>query len=277
MIFIQRPVAPDFLTDENQRWRKEIISAIAHYEGGSKKPFTFQHYNDKKVKDELRKIFAKCAYCESPYGAVYDGDVEHFRPKGRIKEKNPQTPGYYWLANEWTNLYLACQHCNQRRRHILYGETTEEGYGKLDQFPLDSEESRLSVGDSGFEKFKKEERARLLIDPCADNPKEHLKYEETEAVILPMTDRGRTSISVYVLRRPLLVRERKAVMLKLFGQIKCVSRELSRLNRDPDDQEQRVYFEEEFERLLDFGKKDAPYAGMCLYFIDQFLKDNDIK
>ena len=94
----------------------ETARAIEHYNNNVEGTFEFKLYNDTKVKDELKKIFAKCAYCESSYGAVYDGDVEHFRPKGRIKEKDPATPGYYWLANNWDNLFLACQHCNQRRK-----------------------------------------------------------------------------------------------------------------------------------------------------------------
>lgn len=274
MIYIQRPDAPDFLTDENKKWIKETKKAIEHYNSGSTAVFEFKFYNDKKVKDKLEEIFVKCVYCESSYGAVYDGDVEHFRPKGRIKEKNPSTPGYYWLANKWTNLYLACQHCNQRRRHILYGGTSEEGYGKLDQFPLAAGGVHLLADDSNFEQ---EENSRLLIDPCSDDPAKDLKYEATEAVVVPITEKGRTSIDVYVLQRPLLVRERKTLMLKLFKQIKCVSRELMRLNEDPNNNEQRGNFEDELERLMDYAHQNEPYAGMCRFFIDEFLDDNGIK
>ena len=144
MILIQRPTAPAFLIDPESKWQKEIGAAIIHYEQDDAPAFKFENYNDRKLKDELEKVFMKCAYCDSSYGAVYDGDVEHFRPKGKVKEKDPQTPGYYWLANDWENLFLACQHCNQRRRHVLYGEDELETYGKLDQFPLKNETERMN-------------------------------------------------------------------------------------------------------------------------------------
>ena len=276
MIKIVRTPAPDFLVDQKGKWCMETARAIEHYNNNVEGTFEFKLYNDTKVKDELKKIFAKCAYCESSYGAVYDGDVEHFRPKGRIKEKDPATPGYYWLANNWDNLFLACQHCNQRRKHILYGETTESGYGKLDQFPLTSETDRLKDHSNHDSFFRTEEKSRLLIDPCRDDPSIHFNYENTEAVIVPLTDKGKTSINVYVLQRPLLVKGRKIHMLKLFGQIKCVTRELERLNRDINDQIQKDIFTEEFDRLMEYADGKAMYAGMCRFFINRFLKDNNL-
>lgn len=276
MISIVRTPAPDFLVDQNGKWFKETERAIEHYTNKNEGSFEFSLYNDKKVKDELKKIFVKCAYCESSYGAVYDGDVEHFRPKGRIKEKNPATPGYYWLANNWDNLFLACQHCNQRRKHMLYGQTDESGYGKLDQFPLISEADRLIDHQHNDFVFKTEEDSRLLIDPCRDDPSIHFHYENTEAVIVPLSDKGIFSINIYVLQRPLLVKERKIHMLKLFGQIKCVTRELERLNRDIKDQIQKDIFTEEFNRLMEYADDKAVYAGMCQFFINKFLEDNNL-
>ncbi|MDR6845679.1 hypothetical protein [Flavobacterium granuli] len=273
MIKIERTPAPEFLKDPAGRWCQETDRAIEHYRSGAEGSFEFKLYNDVRVKDALKEIFVKCAYCESSYGAVYDGDVEHFRPKGRVKEKIPATPGYYWLANSWENLFLACQHCNQRRRHILYGDTQENGYGKLDQFPLDPEELRLQNPHSVLED---EEEARLLIDPCTDDPREHFEYENTEAVIIPLTPKGRTSMQVYVLQRPYLVKERKIQMLRLFGQMECVSRELGRLNRDSTDNGQQDIFEKEFQRLMEYADAKAVYAGMCRFFIGKFLKDNDL-
>ncbi|MBJ2126590.1 hypothetical protein [Flavobacterium sp. IB48] len=276
MINIVRTPAPDFLVDQNGKWFKETVRAIEHYTNKNEGSFEFKLYNDTKVKDELKKIFVKCAYCESSYGAVYDGDVEHFRPKGRIKEKNPATPGYYWLANNWDNLFLACQHCNQRRKHILYGETDENGYGKLDQFPLVSEADRLINHEDHDLVFTTEENSRLLIDPCKDDPRIHFNYENTEAVIIPLTNKAIASVNVYVLQRPLLVKERKVQMLKLFGQIKCVMRELERLNRDVNDQVQKDIFTEEFNRLMEYADGKAVYAGMCRFFINRFLEDNNL-
>ena len=64
-------------------------------------------YASVSVRRALEKLFHfKCAYCESSI-ANQDWDVEHFRPKGRVAEREKHT-GYYWLAYEWTNLYPSC-------------------------------------------------------------------------------------------------------------------------------------------------------------------------
>jgi len=51
----------------------------------------------------------KCAYCEK---LCYDPEVEHFRPKNRVRSANPNPHGYYWLCYEWTNLLPSCHDCN---------------------------------------------------------------------------------------------------------------------------------------------------------------------
>ncbi len=272
MIFIKRPKAPPFMTDSNDRWKTETGDAIAHYAAGNTESFEFKMYNDKAVKDELKKVFPKCAYCESSYGAVFDGDVEHFRPKGKVKEKNPQTPGYYWLANDWDNLFLACQHCNQRRKHILYGEETLEGYGKLDQFPLKPETKRLK---KHTDKPSKEEPARLLLNPCIDDPAKHFEYEDKEGVIVPLTPMGEKSVEVYVLKRPYLVQERKKRMILLFRQMERVKREMGRLDTY-NSATQKNEFDKELEDLLAFTNPAAEYAGMSRFFVKKFLMENGI-
>mgnify|MGYP000863875724 CR=1 FL=1 len=66
------------------------------------------------VKDRLLQLANyKCLYCDKP--VVVDDDkkikatasIEHYRPKGC---------GYWWLGYEWTNLYLLCKGCNERKR-----------------------------------------------------------------------------------------------------------------------------------------------------------------
>lgn len=268
MIKIKRPPAPAFLTDEEGKWVEETEKAKAHYGSGKTSTFKFKMYSDTKLKDELKKVFVKCAYCESTYAHVSDGDVEHFRPKGKVNEKNPQKPGYYWLANDWDNLFLACMHCNQRRRHLLYSEATLESYGKLDQFPVSNEAKRLL---KPTDKLSEEEKVRLLINPCVDEPSDDLAYEDKEAVVVPLTEKGEKSIAVFVLQRHLLVQERKKQMLLLFQQMERVIRELRRFNQD-HSAAQRSIFENELNILISFTEKEKPYAGMSRFFVKKFLK-----
>jgi len=70
--------------------------------------------------------FDKCWYteCKSP-GA--DNDIDHFRPKGRVREDRTH-PGYYWLAFDWKNMRLSCQRANRPRiapgAHVAGGKAT---------------------------------------------------------------------------------------------------------------------------------------------------------
>ena len=273
MIAITRPPAPAFLVDTTSKWFLETQKAIAHYNVPYQtKSFKFKAYNDSKVKDELKKVFVKCAYCESKYDHVYDGDIEHFRPKGQVSEKLPKNPGYYWLANDWDNLLLSCLFCNQRRKHLLYGVTPLKSYGKLDQFPLSDETKRLIHHTASF---AQEDAVRLLLNPCKDKPEEHFQYDKNEGVIIPVTDRGKKSIDVYVLQRVVLVKERKKTLLLLFKQMTRVKRELERFNDDQSADQQQI-LQDELDELKLFTKSESVYAGMCRYFVRQFLSENQL-
>jgi hypothetical protein len=275
MISIKRPPRPEWLADPQSRWTLETEAIINWYAAGNKKAFDFDAYSDPRLKTELKKVFIKCAYCESSYGAVYDGDIEHFRPKGRVTEKKPAIPGYYWLANDWDNLLLSCQHCNQSRQHILYNEDKLESYGKRDQFPLTDEQHRTSWEKLQQLPISKEDEACLLLNPCRENPEEHLIYEKEGAVIIGLTEKGKTSIKVYALQRPKLVEARHKVLTFLFEQILRVKEALIALDENETEQLEQK-FELEYNRLLKFADSTSDYAGLCRFFIHQFLQENNL-
>ncbi len=156
-------------------------------------------YAHTEVKKALERLFHdKCAYCESSATATSDWDVEHFRPKGRVAEREDH-PGYYWLAYKWQNLYLSCQHCNQSRKdRPRWGDPSElPAGGKADQFPLLDETTR-AMGPSDDVSAEH----TLLIDPCLSNPEDYLGYDPTGQIFSPNDDpRGGKTIEVFHLRR----------------------------------------------------------------------------
>lgn len=156
-------------------------------------------YGHDQVRAALEELFHdKCAYCETKIGAGADWDVEHFRPKGKVAERDGH-PGYYWLAYEWSNLYPSCSHCNQRRKdRPRWGDLQHAGAGgKLDQFPLEDESSRALSPDDDPVSEK-----RLLLDPCVDEPEEHLRYTvDGQVVAVAGSRRGKVSIDVFHLKR----------------------------------------------------------------------------
>ncbi|KTB89006.1 hypothetical protein AO073_12290 [Pseudomonas syringae ICMP 11293] len=101
---------------------------------GSCREKTWSH---PKMLEALKEIVGnKCWYSEVPLEGA-DANVDHFRPKGRVKEVDEdfkptgvELDGYWWLAFDWRNFRLSSMHSNQRRV-----DTSTEG-GKADFFPV---------------------------------------------------------------------------------------------------------------------------------------------
>ncbi|UEG55032.1 hypothetical protein LLH06_08650 [Mucilaginibacter daejeonensis] len=274
MIHIPRPAAPAFLTDPQGKWVAKTQAAISWYGFGPlpARAFDFKHYNDERVKLALKQVFIKCAYCDNSYRGSSDGDVEHFRPKGRVQEKTPQNPGYYWLANDWDNLLLSCQHCNQNRRHVVVGEALRIGRGKLDQFPMRGNNGWVT---SPAEQLTLEDGIRLLLNPCIDYPETHLSYDFANGLINSHTDEGKSSIEVYVLQREELVKDRKEVILQLSQIMSAVLGQLDIFNANPSPRN-KAQLDLLIDLLTDFCEPRRIFAGMSRYFVRQFLRDNGL-
>jgi uncharacterized protein (TIGR02646 family) len=146
-------------------------------------------YKHQEVKKALEKLFYdKCAYCESKITVAGSWDVEHYRPKGRVAERDDH-PGYYWLAYMWENLYPSCKLCNQRRKDQprFDDPTMGDTQGKLDQFPIENEDNRAMTPahDISLEN-------PLLLDPNnkEDDPEKHFTYD-IKGNILPVDTNDR--------------------------------------------------------------------------------------
>ncbi|WDU65568.1 endonuclease [Pseudomonas poae] len=145
----------------------------------------FSVYKDPSVEERLHELFhGKCAYCESFYYSTAPVDTEHFRPKGRLQE-DKNHGGYWWLAAAWDNLLPSCINCNRRSGQITptltaqlvqlvkdgsrFSASSEEQSGKHDSFPILGTRATESARDFSSE-------YPLLLDPCRDNPSEHLRF-----------------------------------------------------------------------------------------------------
>lgn len=125
--------------------------------------------------------YGKCAYCEAPLQVSGWDQLDHFRPKDAVLEKdrkpasiNPKGdphPGYYWLAYEWTNLVPSCAICN--------------GY-KGAVFPLVKGSLRATA------KGKEIEERPVFIHPAFDreDPERHIGYEPSTGHLEGRTPRG---------------------------------------------------------------------------------------
>lgn len=197
MIRITRPTeAPEVLLEEGDKETQSMCQEYddnhSHYQSGERKlEFDRKIYADESVKEALKTAqHEKCCYCETKFGATSYGAVEHFRPKGEMRQKKGAgrlLPGYYWLAFNWENLLVICEKCNTNK-------------GSL--FPLEDPDARAR---SHHDDLSRE--TPLLVDPGSEDPRKHIRFRG--AAVEPITRKGRETISVTGLRRSELEEKRK--------------------------------------------------------------------
>jgi len=289
MISIQRDSVkiPDILKDGNAKLEKELEAAIAHYEDpDNTKAFKFKIYSNPKVKETLIKMSdGKCAYCESYILGTYVGDIEHFRPKGEIEElkktKNSK-PGYYWLAADWDNLLLSCRNCNQKSKQATTTDKELKSMGKMNQFPLFDESKRVR---SYEDDIAEEEKVRLLLNPCVENPEEYFKYNIKSGVIQAKLkeefpkQRAVVSVNVFGLQRVPLVHARAKKSVHILKQMTRVERRYKDLLRSIDDaaddiEERQEELDWEIEELHSFLDPKEEYLGLARQMIGEFMEKN---
>ncbi len=184
-----------------------------------------------QVRPALKELFhEKCAYCESKLAANGPWDVEHYRPKGQVKEA-PDHPGYYWLAYAWGNLYPSCPGCNRSYRGQPTWNKRNFGPvgGKADQFPLVDETRRAMchLEDVALEEPK-------LLDPCSHHPDDYLTFApDGAAVSIDDNTKGRTTIDILHLNREDLQSARKARMQEVLSNIDNIHRALPKAEHAP--------------------------------------------
>jgi hypothetical protein len=166
-----------------------------------------------RTRDALAKIFhSKCAACESRVGVGTFVSVTHFRPKIRVVE-DKSTQGYWWLAYDWSNLFILCPRCEQM---------------KGARFPIAGKRA-LSPSD----KLSREKP--FLLDPCVDDPSAHLAFDD-DGTIVGQTERGRITIEIYGLNRETLEEARRQAIENMLNRVKLTLYEMG-TGKNPTAQE----------------------------------------
>jgi uncharacterized protein (TIGR02646 family) len=105
MIQLTKGPEPARLQQHAAQWTQELATAIAAGEKADE--LRKSKYNHPDIKDAIkRETHNKCAYCESKPNHVTFGDIEHILPKSVKPE----------LTYAWSNLTLACDICNTKKR-----------------------------------------------------------------------------------------------------------------------------------------------------------------
>lgn len=190
MIFVDRSRVPppSGLLEYHQREVERLASIFNSPEGKNTQrryQFLLPEKLRKSIRESLRELFRdRCAYCERT-----GRDIEHFRPRSRATrlDGSIDPDHYWWLACDWRNLYWACSECNLRKRNL---------------FPIQGQAARpLSSWD------ELEAEQPLLIDPCVDNPQDHMRFSG-DGLVVPLTDRGAATIKILQLNERFLSKAR---------------------------------------------------------------------
>jgi uncharacterized protein (TIGR02646 family) len=193
MIRVAKPgQAPRILRERGQRTAEADRQA---FEGGERTfKFDSSIYGAKSVKSALINAqHDKCAFCESKVSHIAHGDVEHYRPKGGIRQNDSdplEQPGYFWLAYVWENLFFACQLCNQSF--------------KKNMFPLADpiRRARSHLDDLTAEQ-------PMLIHPADEDPSALIGFREEIAFPIDDNPRAHATIEVLGLNREAMAEHRR--------------------------------------------------------------------
>ena len=214
------------------------------------------------VKKALQVLYSdKCGYCECSTNFGASLQVEHYRPKNKVKEED-RHQGYYWLTYEWSNLLLSCQQCNSF---------------KSDKFPLAPTGKRVWVpiyknGElsqidclANSETLKAENP--LLLHPEIDEPAEHFVFwpnGEMEGV----TECGKLTIELCKLNREPLVLKRKEIVDLFLNRIYFLLSSVNEGNRP------HRTFKEDIENLLVdlllLQDPWQPYSNFACFMLENF-------
>lgn len=135
-------------------WQEKAAKAAECVKAGTHSPDDFAKIWQ-TLKDKLADLsHDKCWYCESHIPRS-DNAVDHYRPKGTIRDANPPHPGYKWKAFELQNFRYSCTFCNEKRN-----DKKGTSGGKWNYFPLLMEAKR-AIDEAGIEYERP-----VLLDPC---------------------------------------------------------------------------------------------------------------
>jgi len=190
MIYIKRTPKPVYYASAKMVKEERDLKVLYNSKGQQRMNFNMEAISP--IKAHVQKLFNnKCAYCESAVDVPIQGNIENFRPRSGTRTTTGFLPDHYWwLAYQWENLYLTCNVCNKHKR---------------DYFPLIDESTRAAIGAKRRDVLA--ERI-LILDPCIDNPKEHL-YFKRDGSVAGKTDRGSATIEFFALNRGDLIEARK--------------------------------------------------------------------
>lgn len=212
---------------------------------------------NEKLYKRMRHVFydafhGKCAYCEAKFVLDQSGAIDHFRPKGEVRDLDCQRvlldgeakthPGYYWLVYDWHNLLPVCNKCNTMMKN-----RDGKWAGKGARFPVKRNWWASHPGEEIHEE-------PLLIHPAFEQPEEYLDLDEKTGWIYAKdnNEKGRACIELFDLNREGLPETRRRIYTSIRMHI--------RLGFDAAVESQWSVYREHIEVITDYEIGAEVYA-----------------
>lgn len=230
------------------------------------------HYN-RPIKEELKTLYhKKCAFCEQKLTETDTEQkftVEHYRPKTH----------YWWLGNEWTNLFPTCLTCNEHKEDVFplkierkrVNSPVLTAQGNLDRTHCNANSATLVNEEPAF------------LHPEVDQPEIYFEFlpngkvQEQEGLNNWQKTRAKTMIQKF-LGRPSLVEKRKTWIDELKADLRrAVKNFLEICQNGYDKQHIQLAFNPCFDKLFANVAHKREFAAlakeMTQNFEDFFAKD----
>lgn len=190
---IIRPECPDYLL----QYLADDPRSMEHHgeidaRGKIRRIDFTQNIRGRLVEDLMHFFGPFCCYCESHVHAD-SGVIERYRPRSGIRGEIL----YSHLHADWRNLYWACPVCDRY---------------KANRFPQFGQ----TLANRPYLETVEGERPGL-IDPCRDNPDDHLRFEEN-GMVLPYSEQGECTIQLLDLNRRGLIKTRSEQLELMMSQ-----------------------------------------------------------
>jgi uncharacterized protein (TIGR02646 family) len=252
MIFIDRPHVPEFFLKADVRRKEQERIRVWFNQKHEEYRFEYSAKDIPGLMESLREMFAnKCAYCESKLDKNLNNKLSFFRPPQEAIQEDDTVSlkHYWWLSWEWPNLYLACPECIQMKGR---------------KFPT---KSLRAEPETKWPELQAEEP--LLLDPCLDNPSQHLIFEESGMIVSKEgSERGNVTIEVLELNRESLrfYREENAKRTKELLR-NCL--QSSQTNKGKVD----LSIASQISVLEARCEANQPFAGMTRQLLQRWLQE----
>lgn len=256
---INKPIIPQKLLDAQAEIEAKLLAK------GKDFPWHNQHYSE-PIKEELLLLYnQKCAFCETKFSKntkdIRYSTIEHYRPK----------VDYWWLGNEWTNLFPVCKYCNNKKDDIFDTNNPLQKKKNLKAIPIENESLNRQKCNANY--FDLVNEIPQLLHPEIDQPEDFLEFTIAGKAIQKAETLENRNIqqTLVILNLPTNEEDRLEKITECRGDfMNNVLNFLKYASPDYTDKELRLSFFAFFEKLLIGTNIKSQYSLLGLQMFEKF-------